>query len=118
MEGKDNDYILVPRRYVAQLIKDLVVGNNAMLMFSYLASKKRLEIQMDTDEICKLLDIRHSQLESARRKGDIKSFKLGGVRFYSAFDVARLAELIHRPRRLGELAKIPTAAPPESKRPQ
>jgi hypothetical protein len=118
MEKTNDDYILLPRKYVAQLIKDLVVGNNAMLMFSYLASKKRLEIQMDTDEICKLLDIKRSQLEASRRKGDIKSFTLGGVRFYSAFDVARVAELIHRPRRLGELAKIPAAQPPESRRPQ
>jgi DNA polymerase III sliding clamp (beta) subunit (PCNA family) len=106
---RNNDNILVPRKAVARFLKDYIVANNAMQMFSYLASRKRLEIHLDTNEICKLLDIKRGQLESLRRKGEIKNFTLGGVRFYSAFDVARAAELIHRPRRFRDLAQIPPA---------
>ena len=118
MERTENDLILMPRKSVEKLVKDLAVANNAMLMFSWLAEKKRLEIHMDTDEICDLLDITRPQLESLRRRGDIKSFTLGGVRCFSAFDLARAAEIIHRPRRLAELAKIPSAPPPQDIRPQ
>jgi hypothetical protein len=106
-----NDYIPVPRKYVARFIKDYFVANYAMQMFTHLATQKRLEIHLDTDEVCSLLDISREQLEAAHRRGEIKSFKLGGVRFYSAFDMARIAELIHRPRRFRLLSQIPPAKP-------
>lgn len=112
MGKKANDYILLPRKSVEELIRNYVVANNAVLMFSYLAEKKRLEIHMDTDEMCRLLDIKRSQLESAGRRGGIKSFNLGGVRFYDAFDVAVVAERIHRPKRLRAIAKLPSASAP------
>ncbi len=113
---KDNDYILLPRQQVARFLKDYVVANYAMQMFTYLAEQKRLEIHMDTDEICKLLGITREKLESYRRRGAIKHFTLGGVRVYSAFDIAKVAELIHRPKRFRQLLKLPGVQVPESKK--
>ncbi len=72
----DNDHILLPRKSVAKFLKDYVVANYAMQMFTYLAEKKRLEIHLDTDEICKLLDITRGQLEACRRKGEIKRLSM------------------------------------------
>lgn len=114
----NDDYVLLPRKQVARFLKDYCVANYAMQMFTYLAEQKNLEIHMDTDEICALLDISRDKLEYHRRVGDIKNFSLGGVRFYSAFDIARIAELIHRPRRFRRLIAMQGYIPEKDKKAQ
>lgn len=100
------DMILVPRKFVARFLKDYVVANYAIQMFTHLVGSRKFEIHMDTDEICSVLKITRQQLEAAWRKGEIKSFRFGGLRFFSAFDVAKIAELIHRPKRFRKLMQI------------
>lgn len=115
---QDDDYILIPRRQAARFIKDYCIANYAMQMFTYLATQKNLEIHMDTDEICNLLGITRDKLAYQVRIGNIRNFTLGGVTFFSAFDVARVAEIIHRPRRLRKLIAMPGYRPAEDKQPQ
>jgi hypothetical protein len=111
----NDDYILIPRQQVARFLRDYVIANYAMQMFSYLATEKQLEIHINTDEICSLLNITREKLEVFRRKGEIKSFTLGGVRFYSAFDIAKVAEVINRPKRFRLLSRLPSVRLSEDK---
>jgi hypothetical protein len=114
MENRD-DFIMVRRKDAAKFIKDFCVANYATQLFTYLAQIKKLEIHMDTDEVCEMLDITRPQLDRFSRKGLIKSFVLGNVRFYSAYDIVELAERVHRPARMRMLNKIPGIAPDDDK---
>ena len=102
------DYIAISRADLAALIKNYCIANYSVMLFAQLAEIRKLEIHLSTDDVCSLLDVTRLELEQFRTQGRIKTFDLGGVRFYSAFDMARMAERKHRPERMRILEGLQT----------
>lgn len=96
---KKKQFILIPRENLERMIRNYCIASYSVLMFAQLAELKKLEIHLSTDDVCEILDLTRIEIEQFRNKDRLKSFEIGGIRVYSAYDIARIAELKHRKTR-------------------
>lgn len=108
-EGQDNEgMILVKRSVISDMIKRSVRLSKMVILLSYVADVKKIQMTLTADEVCEILEIDRETLERCKHKNWIKSVSAEGVYVFKAYDIALLAERIDRRKILYILSKIPS----------
>lgn len=101
------EYVLIKRNSLLRLLKTNCSLSYAVLLLEYLCRVKETDAKLPAGEICRLMDITPRQLSESCRLNRIDKRQVGDTVYYSAFDIMKLTEYLHRRKILKRLYCIP-----------